>query len=66
MWLIYSASAFLTSVLSVIFSKEYYHYCSNLKANRKLVSQLGSVSEALLDCQIYEISKSSKINESVI
>lgn len=66
MWLIYSASAFLTTVLSFIFSKEYYQYCSNLKANRKLIRQLGSVSEALLDCHIYEISKKSMINESLI
>ena len=36
MWLLFAASAFLTSIICVSFSKEYYHYCSKMVANRKL------------------------------
>jgi hypothetical protein len=36
MWLLYSATAFLSSIICIVFSKEYYQYCSSLSQNRKL------------------------------
>jgi hypothetical protein len=54
-WLLFAASAFLTTIICVIFSKEYYHYCSKMTANRKMYKQLGSLNETLMDCHIYSV-----------
>jgi len=62
MWLLYAASAFLTSLLCISFSKEYYQYCASIKANRKLVRELGSINQTLLDCQVYLIKGDNVVN----
>ena len=65
MWLLYAASTFLTSMVCVIFSKEYYQYCASIHANRKLVRELGTINQTLLDCQVYLIRGESVITSSV-
>jgi hypothetical protein len=36
MWLLYAASTFITSIVCIAFSREYYQYCASLASNRKL------------------------------
>jgi hypothetical protein len=64
-WMLYAATTFLISIICVIVSKEYYHYCSSLHHNRKLSRTHGGINEALLDCNIYRISDSSTIDQSI-
>lgn len=62
MWLLYAAAAFVTSLIVVSFSREYYQYCTSISANRKMASQLGTIKETLLDCHVYSIRSETIID----
>lgn len=62
MWLLYAAGVFLTSLICVIFNREYYQYCSSISSNRKMLEQFGTINETLLDCQVYSVRSLSVIS----
>lgn len=64
-WMLYAATTFLISIICVILSKEYYHYCSSLHHNRRFSMANGGMNEALLDCSIYRISAATTIDSTV-
>lgn len=56
LWLLYAVTVFINSLICIIFSKEYYHYCSILTHNRKLSAMIeGGLTETLLDCNVYDL-----------
>lgn len=65
MWMLYAAGTFLTSLICLIFTKEYFQYCSNMASNRKMHQQFGTINETLLDCKIFSLPSTTLISEQL-
>lgn len=58
LWLLYTATVFITTILSIFSSKEFYQYWANIAQNRILLSTLDLENmESLLDCSVIQVER---------
>lgn len=58
-WMLYAATVFVISLVSLVVSKEYYQYCTSLHQNRRFAQHRNTMQQALLDCTVYHLTPSA-------